>query len=627
MSRVPLSNGTLRWRSLLAWCCALLAPGVPLSAQHYNFKLYGQAEGLGNLSVQCLLQDRPGFLWIGIRNGVFRFDGRQFRAYGPSGDRSVGAVGPWPWAHAATRFEPPARPLPMHWKSPRLDAASEPPLGLADVWTGTARQQVEFAHLPGGEYTLEAVGTRWAGMESPPPAHVSFVVPPSWFQTWWFRLLASVAYIALVLAILRRQDQMHRAAQRRLESAVAERTRELSEAKLRAEAANRFKSEFLANMSHEIRTPMNGVMGMLALARPLADTPELREYVETAQESAQALLELLNHVLDFSKIEAGKMVLDRTLVELADCIGGAVQTMLPLARARGLALDCTIDPCLPAALEGDPLRLRQIVVNLVSNGLKFTERGGVAVRVWADETEQRSVLLHCVVQDSGMGIPLEKQKLIFEAFQQADGSMTRRYGGTGLGLSICAHMVELMGGRIWVESAPGHGSQFHFTAHLGRFDHPLAAAPPAAPSQRLAPPRVAGSRRILVAEDNLVNQKLARILLEKQGYAVALASNGREAVELFRAQRFDAILMDLQMPEMDGFQATAEIQALERESPRKTPIIAMTAHVLQDDVKACLAAGMSGFLAKPVLPAELYHVLETELARHSAPDAQFGTSA
>jgi signal transduction histidine kinase/CheY-like chemotaxis protein/streptogramin lyase len=618
------------------WIWAGTDKGVDVfDGAHWNH--YGRQDGL--LSDECnefgFFPDPNGSVWISTSQGVSRFmpGTGASRPPPPSTELISATIG------NHDLLADPARAIPydsgpFHAGFVALSFLNENAvrfryrlLGLTESWTGTAQREVEFAHLPAGEYMLEVVGISGAGIESAQPARVSFVVLPPWWQTWWFRLLASAGYVLLVLAILRRQELMHRAAQRRLESAVDQRTRELAEAKLRAEAANRFKSEFLANMSHEIRTPMNGVMGMLALARPLADSPELKEYVETAQESAQALLELLNHVLDFSKIEAGKMVLDRTLVGLAECIGGALQTMLPLARARGLALECAIDPGLPAALEGDPLRLRQIILNLVSNGLKFTERGGVAVRVSADELDARSVLLHVVVQDTGMGIPLEKQKLIFEAFQQADGSMTRRYGGTGLGLSICAHMVELMGGRIWVESEPGHGSRFHFTARLGRLEHPLAAAPPAPPSEHLALPGGAGSRRVLVVEDNLVNQRLACILLEKRGYAVALASNGREAVELFRAQRFDAVLMDLQMPEMDGFQATAEIQALERDAARKTPVIAMTAHVLQDDVKACFAAGMCAFLAKPVLPAELYHVLEAELARNRAPAAPFDTSA
>ena len=618
------------------WIWAGTDKGVDaFDGAHWNH--YGRQDGL--LGENCnefgFFSDPDGSVWISTSQGVSRFmpGTGAFRPPPPSTELISATIGkhdllagpPRAIQSGAGAFH--AGFVALSFLNENAVRFRYRLLGLTESWTGTAQREVEFANLPAGEYTLEVLGISGAGIESTQPARVSFVVLPRWLQTWWFRLLAAVGYIALVMGILRRQELVHRAAHRRLESAVDERTRELAEAKLRAEAANRFKSEFLANMSHEIRTPMNGVMGMLALARPLADSPELKEYVETAQESAQALLELLNHALDFSKIEAGKMVLDRTLVELADCIGGAVQTMLPLARARGLALDCSIDPGLPAALEGDPLRLRQIVLNLVSNGLKFTERGGVAVRVWADETEQRLVLLHVVVEDTGMGIPIEKQKLIFEAFQQADGSMTRRYGGTGLGLSICTHMVALMAGRIWVESEPGRGSRFHFTARLGRPEHPLAAAPPTAPSEHLALPCGAGARRILVAEDNMVNQKLARILLEKQGYAVALACNGREAVDLFRAQRFDAVLMDLQMPEMDGFQATAEIQDLERDSARKTPIVAMTAHVMQDDVKACFAAGMSAFLAKPVLPAELYHVLETQLARNAAPDARLGTSA
>ncbi|MGO9241950.1 MAG: ATP-binding protein [Bryobacteraceae bacterium] len=497
-------------------------------------------------------------------------------------------------------------------------------LGLTSAWTETAQNEVEFADLPAGGYTLEVVGRNGAGIESAQPARVSFGVLPPWWQTWWFRALFAAALILLALGMLWARERSHLAQQRHLESAVQQRTRELADAKLKAEAGNRFKSEFLANMSHEIRTPMNGVMGMLALARPLAATPDLQEYIETAQESAQALLGLLNDVLDFSKIEAGKMVLDRTRVALEDCIGGAVQTMLPLARARGLELGCAIDPGVPQVLEGDPLRLRQIVLNLVSNGLKFTERGGVTVHVAADEIQERSVLLHCLVEDTGMGIPRDKQKLIFEAFQQADGSMTRRYGGTGLGLSICSHMVELMGGRIWVESEPGRGSRFHFTARMGRPEMARAAAPPARRSERPASPQGEVPRRILVVEDNVVNQKLVRILLEKQGYVVAIAANGREAVELFRKDRFDAVLMDLQMPEMDGFQATAAIQALERDAARRTPIIAMTAHVLQDDVKACFAAGMRAFLAKPVFPAELYQVLEAELERSGAAEPQPG---
>jgi signal transduction histidine kinase/CheY-like chemotaxis protein len=636
-----------------------------------------QLQGAGYLGF-FVGTDQRGWIWAGTDKGVDVLDGGQWTHY----DREDGLLwdecdefGFFPdpdgsvWistSQGVSRFQPvrsPSRPSPLSTalvsatigQYDLLAAAPRPIpfgagafhagfaaltflderavrfryrlLGLTDQWTETAQHEVEFADLPAGNYTLEVLGRNGAGVESTQPARLSFVVLPPWWQTWWFRALAAAALVVLVLGLARARERRHVEAQRRLELAVQQRTRELADAKLRAEAGNRFKSEFLANMSHEIRTPMNGVMGMLALARPLAGSSDLQEYIDTAQESAQALLGLLNDVLDFSKIEAGKMVLDRTRMVLEDCVGGAVQTMLPLARARGLELGYAIDPGVPPVLEGDTLRLRQIILNLVSNGLKFTERGGVTVHVAADEIQERLVLLHCVVEDTGMGIPREKQKVIFEAFQQADGSMTRRYGGTGLGLSICSHMVEMMGGRIWVESEPGQGSRFHFTVRLGRPETARPVAPSARRSERLASPRGEGSRRILVVEDNVVNQKLVRILLEKRGYAVALAANGREAVERIREHSFDAVLMDLQMPEMDGFQATAAIQELECDAVRKTPIIAMTAHVLQDDVKACFAAGMKAFLAKPVFPAELYQVLEAEMERSGAREPQVDRSA